>query len=106
MDYDRFFLRVFILSVIAIITLSATILIGWFFDLDFQSLYLWSGAIIMFLATALIYIAPLYWKIFSIFASIFIITLFLYIVFGLSVLLSFLAGMAVVIFIIFVYLSL
>lgn len=106
MDFDRFFLRIFILSIIAIITFSATILIGWFFNIDFQSLYLWSGAIIMFLATALIYIAPLYWKIFSIFASILIITLFLYFVFGLPVLISFLAGMAVVIFIIFVYLSL
>ena len=106
MNYDRFFLRVFILSIIAVAIFSATVVIGWFFNIDFKSIYLWLGAGITFLSTALVYIAPLYWKIFSIFASIFIISMFLYYVFGLSVLLSFIFGMAVVIFIVFVYLSL
>ncbi|MBU1018024.1 hypothetical protein KKA33_03275 [Patescibacteria group bacterium] len=105
MDYDRFFLRLFILSIIALVVFAATMLIGWFFEIGFDSFHLWLGAWIAFLTTVLIYIAPFYWKIFTIFVSIVIISAFLYMVFGWSILLSFLAGMAVVIFIVFAYLS-
>ncbi len=105
MDYDRFFLRLFILTIIALIIFAVAFLIGWFFDIPLDSFNLWLGAVIAFLTTSLIYITPLYWKIFTIFASIMIIAAFLYMVFGWSILLSFLAGMAVVIFIVFVYLS-
>ncbi|MBN2096371.1 hypothetical protein JW752_03130 [Candidatus Peregrinibacteria bacterium] len=105
MDYDRLFLRLFILTIIALVVFASTIAIGWFFEIGFDSFHLWLGAIIAFLTTALIYIAPFYWKIFTIFISIAIISFFIYSIFGWSILLSFLAGMAVVIFIVFAYLS-
>ena len=105
-DFDRLFLRILILSVTAIAVVSITFLIAWFFNLDYNSTELWMGSLIIYITIGIIFIAPFYWKIAWTFISIFVVGAYIHYIIGWSVIFSFFASMALIIFILLIYLSL
>ena len=104
-DFDRLFLRLFILSIVAAVILSSAMFISWFFDIDIQSTHLWIGALILFVSFAFIYVTPIPWKILVIFISIIVISIFLFSIFGWSIELSSMVALAIVIFMLSAYIS-
>ena len=84
---------------------AATVVIGWFFNIDIHSLKLWSSSIIIFLTFAYVYTAPLYFKIGGVFVAIFLIATYVSYLFQWPIGPSFIIGLIVVIFILFTYLA-
>jgi hypothetical protein len=95
--------------VIAAISITVIILltlyIGWIFELDLQSSYLWIGAFFTFLAFFSLYIMPIYWKIAIMIAVIALISLSLIFYFDIPLVFSLMIGLAIVILMLSVYLS-
>ena len=104
MDFDRLSLRALILSIALVIVTVATVIIGWFFNVDLHSTKLWVGALITFLTAGFIFTAPFYWKIGTIFVSIFVISAYLSYLFQWPFMISLIIGLVIVIFILFTYL--
>ena len=94
-----------ILSIALLAVVVATVFIGWFFDFDLHSRTLWTGGGIIFATFATIYVAPLYFKIASIFLSIFLIAAYISYLFAWPLTASLIIGLAVVVFILFTYLA-
>lgn len=105
-NYDRLFLRFLIVSLVAIAVLTATILVSWFFNIDIHSIYLWIAAAMAFSSASMIYTAPFYWKIATVFVTIIAVGIFISSLFAWALFPSLLVGMAVVIGILLTYISL
>ena len=104
MDFDKLSLRALILSIALMVVVVATVIIGWFFNVDLHSMKLWSGALIIFFTFAYIYVAPLYFKIGGIFILIFLVSAYVSYLFQWPFASSLIIGLGVVIFILFTYL--
>lgn len=104
-DYDRVVLRSLIGSMTIIVIVSATMLISWLLDIDINSVYLWTGALLAFLVFYFIYTAPLYFKIPIIFGAIFGVSSIAFFLLGWPIQFSLMLGLAVVILMLSVYLS-
>jgi len=105
-DYDRLALRIFVLSIVALFVTVATLFTAWFFNVDYSAGELWLGAIVVFIATALIYIAPLYWKIVFAFFSVLLLALFLTQILGLPLFYSLIGGLAAIVLVLMAVFSL
>lgn len=105
LNYDKIFLRLLIASVSVVVIIFSTFYVGWFFDLDLQSSYLWLAALFMFLSFFSIYIAPFYWKVVIIAIAIGLITFSLVYYFQIPLIFSLMVGLAIVILMLSVYLS-
>ncbi len=104
-NFDKVFLRLVIAAVSVTVIFLLTLYIGWFFDLDLRSTYLWIGALFIFLAFFSLYIMPIYWKIAIIIAAIALISFSLIFYFDIPLVFGLMVGIAIVILMLSVYLS-
>lgn len=104
-DFDRLFLRLLIVSGIIGAIIAITFLISWFFDIDIRSIGLWTGALIAFFVIVPIFLAPFYWKIAIIVVTLIALPAYISYVLGWSVVTSTFIVLAIIIFILSIYLS-
>lgn len=105
LNYDKIFLRLIIASASVVVIIFSTLYIAWIFELDLQSSYLWLAALFMFVSFFSIYIAPFYWKVVIIAVAIGLITFSLVYNFDIPLVFAVMVGLAIVIMMLSVYLS-